>query len=165
MDWTQCSAMPHLWQNSTFPKRGTWNPKIWFQEKKQRQTKGRNKRLLVTNFLWFTLLIKLIIPDTLTLQEVNNEGLNPHVSLSICKICLKIIKKPIKILKYEHKFCLNCCMTSLRGKIEIESQCPSCKIKISKTDASPSTDLETMLSFFQTKCKVCSKKFEIKNHD
>ena len=47
----------------------------------------------------------------------------------------------------------------------MESQCPSCKIKISKTDASPSTDLETMLSFFQTKCKVCSKKFKIKNHD
>ena len=46
----------------------------------------------------------------------------------------------------------------------MESQCPSCKIKISKTDASPSTDLETMLSLLQTKCKVCSKKFMIANH-
>ena len=54
-NWTEhCSALPHLWQNSTFPKRGTWNPKIWLQEKKQQQTKGRNKGLLmVTKFLWF----------------------------------------------------------------------------------------------------------------
>ena len=47
----------------------------------------------------------------------------------------------------------------------MESECPSCKIKISKTDANPSTDLETMLSLLQPKCKVCSKKFKIKNHD
>ena len=53
---------------------------------------------------------------------------------------------------------------SLRGKTEMESQCPSCKIKISKTDASPSTDLETMLSLLQTQCKLCSKKFNIANH-
>ena len=46
----------------------------------------------------------------------------------------------------------------------MESQCPSCKIKIWKTDASPSTDLETTLSLLQTKCKVCSKKFMIANH-
>ena len=31
-------------------------------------------------------------------------------------------------------------------------------------DTSPSTDLETMLSLVQTKCKVCSKKFKIANH-
>ena len=47
----------------------------------------------------------------------------------------------------------------------MESQCPSCKIKISKIDASPSTDLETMLSLLQTKCNICSKKFKITNHD
>ena len=48
-------AFKNLWQNSNFPKRGTWKPKIWLQEKKQRQTKGRNKRLLlVTKFLLFT---------------------------------------------------------------------------------------------------------------
>ena len=100
----------------------------------------------------------------MTLKEVNNEDLNPHVSLCICEICSEIIKKPIKILKCEHKFCLNCLMASLRGKTEMESQCPSCKIKISKTDASPSTDLETMLSLLQTQCKLCSKKFKIANH-
>ena len=46
----------------------------------------------------------------------------------------------------------------------MESQCPSCKIKISKTNASTSTDLETMLSLLQTQCKVCSKTFKIANH-
>ena len=110
------------------------------------------------------LQIKSIIPATVTFKEVNNEDLNPHVSLCICEICSEIIKKPIKILKCEHKFCLNCLMASLRGKTEMESQCPSCKIKISKTDASPSTDLETMLSLLQTQCKLCSKKFKIANH-
>ena len=109
--------------------------------------------------------MKSIIPATVTLQEVNNEDLNPHVSLCICEICSKIIKKAINFLKCEHKSCLNCLMASLRGKTEMESQFPSCKIKISKTDASPSTDLETMLLLLQTKSKVCSKKFKITNHD
>ena len=54
-------------------------------------------------------------------------------------------------------------MASLRGKTEMEFQCPSCKIKISKADASPSTDLETMLSLLQSQCKLCSKKFKIAN--
>ena len=35
----------------------------------------------------FALQIKLMIPDTMTLQEVNNEDLNFHVSLCICEIC------------------------------------------------------------------------------
>ena len=56
-------------------------------------------------------------------------------------------------------------MGSMRGKTEMESQCPSWKIKISKTDASPSTDLETTLLLLQTKYIVCSKTFKIKNHD
>ena len=99
----------------------------------------------------------------MTLKKVNNEDLNPHVSLCICEICSEIIKKPIKILKCEHKFCLNCLMASLRGKTEMESQCPSCKIKISKTDASPSTDSETMLSLLPIQCKACSKKSKIAN--
>ena len=56
-------------------------------------------------------------------------------------------------------------MATLTGKTEVESECTSCKIKISKTDTSPSTDLETMLSLLQPKCKVCSKKFKITNHN
>ena len=54
-------------------------------------------------------------------------------------------------------------MAALRGKTEMESKYPNCKIEISGTEASLSTDLETMLSLLQTKCKVCSKKFKI-NH-
>ena len=55
-------------------------------------------------------------------------------------------------------------MASLRGKTQMESQCSSCKINISKTDTSPSTDLETMLSLLQRQCKLYSKKFNIANH-
>ena len=93
----------------------------------------------------------------MALQEVNNKDLNPRVSLCICKICSKIIKKPLKTLKCEYRFCQSCLMASLRGKADMESQCPSCKIKISKTDVSPSTDLETMLSLLQ------SAKFAVKH--
>ena len=36
-----------------------------------------------------------------TLQEVDDEDLNPHVFLCICEICSEIIKKPKKNLKYQ----------------------------------------------------------------
>ena len=49
-------------------------------------------------------------------------------------------------------------------KTEMEYQCPSCKIKISKKGTSSSTYLETMLSLLQTKCKIFSKTFKIANH-
>ena len=86
----------------------------------------------------------------MTLHEANKEDLNLHFSLSICEICLKIIKKPIKNLKCEQKFGLNWLMASLRRKTGMESECPSCKIKISKQNASAFTNLETMLSLLQS---------------
>ena len=68
-------------------------------------------------------------------------------------------------MKCEHKFCLNCLIASLKGETEMEAQYPSCNIKVSKKDASPSTDLETILLLPQTKCEVYSKKFKITHHD
>ena len=49
------------------------------------------------------LQIKSAIPAAVTLQEVNNEDLNPHISLCIREICSKIIEKPTKIFKSEYK--------------------------------------------------------------
>ena len=66
-------------------------------------------------------------------QIYQQDYLNPHNSLQICKICLKTIRKLTIILKCTHKFCLNCLMAILRGKPKRESEFPSCRIKILKT--------------------------------
>ena len=152
-NWTEHSVQHcHICDRiQLFQKGVLGTQKFGSKKKKQRQTKGRNKGLLlVTNFLWFPCSANKI-NNTNYSDITNNEDLNPHVSVYICEICSEIMKKPIKILKSEHNFCLNCLMASLRGKTEMESQYPPCKIKISKTDASPSTDLETMLSLLQTR--------------
>ena len=167
-NWTEHSVqLCHICDRIQLFQKGVLGTrKFGFKKKSNGRPKAETKDSLWSQSFFdsLALQIKSIIPATVTLKKVNNEDLNLHVSLCICEICSEIIKKPIKILKCEHKFCLNCLMASLRGKTEMESQCPSCKIKISKTDASPSTDLETMLSLLQTQCKLCSKKFKIANH-
>ena len=57
--------------------------------------------------------------------------------------------KPIKVLKCEHRFCLNCLAAWIFSwKNEEESQCPACKVNTLKADISPSFDLQTLLSLF-----------------
>ena len=54
---------------------------------------------------------------------------------------------PIKVLKCEHRFCLNCLAACiLSGKNEEKSQCLACKVSTLKADISPSFDLQTLLS-------------------
>ena len=98
--------------------------KFGSKKKSKCRPKAETKDFFWSQRLFDSLALQMnsIIPATVALQEVNNEDLNPHVSLSICEICSKIVKKPRKILKYEHKFCLNCLIASLRGKTEMESQ-------------------------------------------
>ena len=58
--------------------------------------------------------------------------------------------KPIKVLKCEHRFCLICLEACfLSGRNEEESQCPACKINTLKTDISPSSDLQALLSLLK----------------
>ena len=55
--------------------------------------------------------------------------------------------KPIKVLKCEHRFCLNCLAACfLSGKNEKKSKSPACKVNTLKADISPSFDLKTLLS-------------------
>ena len=55
--------------------------------------------------------------------------------------------KSIKVLKCEHRVCLNCLAACfLSGKNEEESQFPACKVNTLKSDISPSFDLQTLLS-------------------
>ena len=62
--------------------------------------------------------------------------------------------KPVKMLKYEHRFCLNFLAACfLSGKNEEESQGPACKI----SDISPSSDLPTLLSLFKIQYNTCSQ--------
>ena len=141
MDWTQCSAFCHICDRIQLFHKGVLGTQKFGSKK---NSKGIRKAETKDSF-WsqgffdsLALQIKPIIPATATLQEVSNEDLNPYASLCICKICSEIIKKPIKILICQQKFCLKCLMALLRGKTINESQCPSWKIKISKTDAGPS---------------------------
>ena len=98
------------------------------------------------------------------LDDVNNTDINPHITLCCCNSCGEILKKPIKVLKYEHRFCLNCLVACLSGKNEEESQCPAWKMNILKADISPSSDLQTLLPLLKIQCKTCSKKFLISTH-
>ena len=66
--------------------------------------------------------------------------------------------KAIKVLKCEHRICLNCLTACfLSEKNEEESQCPACKINTLKADISPSSDLPTLLSLLKIQCNTCSK--------
>ena len=86
------------------------------------------------------------------------DHLNPDITLSSCKTCGEILKKPIKVLQCKHKFCLNFVAAFLSGKTEEELQCPACKIDILKVGISPSSDLQILLPLLKTQCKTCSKK-------
>ena len=68
--------------------------------------------------------------------------------------------KPIKKLKCEHRFCINCLAACfLNGKNEEESQCPACKINTLKADISPSSDWPTLLSLLKIQCNTCSTRY------
>ena len=67
--------------------------------------------------------------------------------------------KPIKVLKCEHRFCLNCLAACfLSGKNEEESQCSACELNTLKAYISPSSDLQTLLPLLKIQCNTCSKK-------
>ena len=104
------------------------------------------------------------IPSEVKLADVNNTDINPHITLCCCNSCGEILKKPMKVLKCKHRFCLNCLAACLSGKNEEESQCPACKMNILKADISPSSDLQTLLSLLKIQCNICSKKFLISTH-
>ena len=74
------------------------------------------------------------IPSVVKLDDVNNKDINPHITLCCCNSCGEILKKPIKVLKCEHRFCLNCLAVCLSGKNEKESQCPACTINFLKAE-------------------------------
>ena len=73
--------------------------------------------------------------------------------------------KPMKVIKCEHRFCLNCLAAYFSsGKNEEESQCPAFEINTLKADISSSSDLQTLLSLLKIQCNTCSKKFLISTH-
>ena len=104
------------------------------------------------------------ITSEVKLGHVNNTDINPQITLCCCNSCGKILKKPIKKLKCEHRSCLNCLAACLSGKNEEESQCPVCKINILKTETSPTSDLQILRSLLKIQCKRCSKKLLISTH-
>ena len=68
--------------------------------------------------------------------------------------------KSIRMLKCEHRFCLNCLTACfLSGKNEEESQCPACKINTLKAGISPSYDLQTQLPLLKIQSNTCSTRY------
>ena len=66
--------------------------------------------------------------------------------------------KPIKVLKCQHRFCLNCLAASfLSGKNGEESQCPACKVNTLKTDISPSFDLLSLHNLLSVSVALIQK--------
>ena len=104
------------------------------------------------------------IPSEVKLGGVNNTDINQHITLCCCNSYREILEKPIKVLKCKYSFCLNCLAACLSGENEEESQCPVCKINILKTDISPSSGLQNLLSLLKIQCKRCSKKLLISTH-
>ena len=98
------------------------------------------------------------IPSEVKLDDVNNTDINPRITFFYCISCGETLKKPIKVLKCKHRFCLNCLAACLNGKNEEKSQCPARKINILKAGISPSSDLQTLLSLLKIQCNICSKK-------
>ena len=61
--------------------------------------------------------------------------------------------KPMKVLKCEHRFYLNCLAPYfLSGKNDKE-----CKKNSLKPEIGPSSDLQTLLSLLKIQCNTCSK--------
>ena len=133
----------------------------------ERQTKKWCKRFYLDSKFFGSLFSQIKsddIPSEVKLSDVNNTDINPYITLCCCNSCGEILKKPIKVVKCEHRFCLNCLAACLSGKYEEEPQCPVCKINILKADIIPSSDLQSLLSLLKIQCKRCSKKFLIITH-
>ena len=69
-------------------------------------------------------------------------------------------RKPIKVLKCEHRFCIHCLTACfLSGKNEKESQFPACQINTLKSGVSPLSDLQALLSLLKIQCNTCSTRY------
>ena len=124
----------------------------------ERQTKKRCKKFYLGSTFFNSLSSEVKsddIPSEAKLDDVNNADINPHITLCGCNSFGEILKKPIKVLKCEHSFCLNCLAACLSGKNEEESQCQVCKINILKADISPLPDF--LLSLLKIQCNTCKK--------
>ena len=135
-----------MWQNSTFTK-GVLGTRKFGSKKSKGRPKAESKDSFWSQsfFDQHTLQIKSKIPAAVILQKFDNEDFNPHIFLCMCEICAKIKKK----LKCEHKFCLNCSMTKLRGKLKWSLN--ALHVKISKTDSVP---VSLFLNLYQKQIQI-----------
>ena len=89
-------------------------------------------------------------------SQIESDDLLPEVKLD--DVNNTEMGKALKVLKCEHRLCLNCLAACfLGGKNEEESQFPACKINTLKAEISPSSDFPTLLSLLKIQCSTCSK--------
>ena len=96
-------------------------------------------------------------PSAVKLDDFNNTDINSCITLSCFNSCGEKLKEIIKLLKYQHRFCLNYLASCLSSK---SSNAQHAK-QILKADISPSSDLQNLLSLLKMQCKICNKKFLI----
>ena len=165
-NWTQHTVCCELCERIKLLKKGIIGiHKLNFKRKtkKSGRPKNQTKDSLLSQQFFNSLEAQIkcsSFPSQLKFSDINNPKINPHVNLCQCVDCGEILKKPIKILSCEHKFCLACLASHLRGKSD-DAQCPKCNVKITKSDIIISTDLQTLLELLKIKCKTCEKTFLI----
>ena len=85
------------------------------------------------------------------------EHLNPQLPHCKCKICSKILFKPVKLRNCEEQFCLGCILPKLEGRSLDELKCPQCGDTIQFQDVSVSCILNSLISSLRLICiKGCN---------
>ena len=90
---------------------------------------------------------------------------NPHLNLCMCRICKRIVRRPI-LTGCNHLYCFNCIIPHLRGKENINADCPQCDPNILKNTVKSPKHINDMIKVLQIKCKNnCKKIFTIQNYE
>ena len=86
---------------------------------------------------------------------------NPHIDLCVCKICKRMLHRPILLNNCQHIFCASCIFPNLIGKQETETKCEICCSNIPLGSISKATTMQNILENIVLKCSKnsCNKKF------
>ena len=60
-------------------------------------------------------------------NNISKHAFNAFLEICKCPICLDVMRDPVKVIKWMHKFCKNCITTTISGKMK---ECPIWRIPI-----------------------------------
>ncbi|XP_065684676.1 uncharacterized protein LOC136096932 [Hydra vulgaris] len=90
---------------------------------------------------------------------------NPHKDLCVCKICMRLLHKPVLLNNCQHLFCATCIFPYIIGKLETETKCTICFSNITLGSILKATSMQNILDNLFIKCcnNTCKEKFTVKN--